>query len=201
MISNWQCIWRGEGGGVAPERERKKGGNITSNVQCCLYIYGAGRNEFDAGKSISRAVGKGRSLKIETFLSPENGNERSECHVGPKTVYCLTYYISRSPGSFRNSLLSLSNRVLHGLRFKPQRTTIRATLRPIWAALYTFCIFFSGLECVGHSFAFAAHFLWFWRISVFEFRTQRACREKQTPYQLAFLLLFSIITLFRCYEC
>ncbi len=92
MISNWQCIWRGEGAGVAPERERKKGGNITSNVQCCLYIYGAGRNEFDAGKSISRAVGKGWSLKIETFLSPENGNERSECHVGPKTVYFLTYY-------------------------------------------------------------------------------------------------------------
>jgi hypothetical protein len=47
------------GGGVAPEQERKKGGNITSSVQCCLYIYGAGRNEFDAGKSISRAVGKG----------------------------------------------------------------------------------------------------------------------------------------------
>ncbi len=37
-----------------------------------LCLHGAGRNDFDGGKSISRAIeGGGGGLKIETFLGPE----------------------------------------------------------------------------------------------------------------------------------
>ncbi len=36
-----------------------------NNVPCCLY--GAGRNDFEASKSISRAIVRGGSLKIKTF--------------------------------------------------------------------------------------------------------------------------------------
>jgi hypothetical protein len=36
-----------------------------------LFIYGAGRNDFDAGESISRDIGRGWAPKIKTFLGPE----------------------------------------------------------------------------------------------------------------------------------
>jgi hypothetical protein len=42
-----------------------------NKYECICCFYGAGRNDFDAGKSILKAIGKGGGLKIETFLCPE----------------------------------------------------------------------------------------------------------------------------------
>jgi hypothetical protein len=37
-------------------------------------------------RPFKRAIGRGGDLKIETFLGPENGNEGSERHLGPKNT-------------------------------------------------------------------------------------------------------------------
>jgi hypothetical protein len=49
-----------------------------------IYTYGTGRNDFDAGKSISKAIGRGSENR--DFFGPWNGNERSKCHLCPKKL-------------------------------------------------------------------------------------------------------------------
>jgi hypothetical protein len=48
---------------------------------CCLY--GAGCDDFDAGKSITRAIGRGGPLKWKLFWALK-WDKRSEWHLGPK---------------------------------------------------------------------------------------------------------------------
>jgi hypothetical protein len=49
-------------------------------------------------------------------------------------------------------------------------------------AFNIFKCFFGVLECVGHSFAYVAHFVFLRYVWI---RTQNFCRSKQAPYQLS----------------
>ncbi len=46
---------------------------------------------------------------------------------------------------------------------------------------FLFCIFFGGLQCVGNSFAYVAHFVFFERCLD---SNPESCRSKQARYQL-----------------
>jgi hypothetical protein len=55
--------------------------SLTINVFC---LYGAGRNEFDAGNIHFKGHWKRWAPKNRGFFGPFNCNERSKCHFSPK---------------------------------------------------------------------------------------------------------------------
>ncbi len=58
--------------------------SITTYVLCCLYAVGC--NDFDVDNYISRAIERGGLWKSRIFR-PWKGNERSKCHLGPKSRF------------------------------------------------------------------------------------------------------------------
>ncbi len=77
-----------------------------------------GRNEFDAGNIHYKGHWKGWALKNETFLVPENGNEGSERHLGPKIRMIR---ISGAESGSVSVVFSLSCREMPILRWKSLR--------------------------------------------------------------------------------
>jgi hypothetical protein len=59
---------------------------LTINVPV-VYIYGAGHNDFEAGKFILRAMEGGSALKIKTFLGLEMATSKASAIWAQKLQY------------------------------------------------------------------------------------------------------------------
>jgi hypothetical protein len=68
-------------------------------------VYGAGRNAFDAGKSISRAIGmEGVALKIDALLGPESRDFQAHPFQWPSNGFALIKII-QSKRHIKNSYI------------------------------------------------------------------------------------------------
>jgi hypothetical protein len=90
-----------------------------------------------------------------TVICSRYDNPMPELSLSPKSgIYEFSYWCHRQRGFDESSSLFFHWRILF---FLPRSAALLRMLRRLSESFYIF--FFGGLECVGHSYAYVAHFL------------------------------------------
>jgi hypothetical protein len=107
-------------------------------VFACSFSFDAGRIDFNWGKSISRAIGRGEPWKSR--LEPWNGKEQSEGHLGPKKSKFSIYkcFVSNKFTNYSAEFFSTCNydalKTAEAFSYEKKIGSVETVQN--WAALY-----------------------------------------------------------------